>query len=130
MSTMLHDTATSQRAVQGTPTGKTRLRITPRGRAVVTFLVAAPIVAGAFIFALNGGGAVATSAGSSEPLQSVTVLSGQSLWELAEELAPNSDPREFIADLVKLNTLTSADVRPGQSLDIPAEYVTASASLR
>jgi hypothetical protein len=86
------------------------------------FLVASPLVIGCAFLALGGGGALATSGGSSVPLESVTVFSGQSLWQIAEDLAPQSDPREFIADVVALNGLPSAELRAGQQLDIPAEY--------
>lgn len=103
------------------PSATPKLRITARGRAVVTGLVALPFVAIIGVLVLNGGGAIAT-AESGRALDSVTVMAGQSLWELAEELAPEADPREVIADLVAVNTLVSAEVRPGQQLDIPREY--------
>jgi hypothetical protein len=99
-----------------------RLRITARGRAVLMVLVAAPIVAASLALALNGGGAIATDTGSGAPLESVTVLSGQSLWQIAEDLAPHADPREFITDVLAVNTLASAEVRAGQRLEIPSEY--------
>ena len=98
-----------------------RLRITARGRAVLVAIVAAPLVIVAMIMALNGGGAVATE-NAGAPLQTVTVIYGESLWELANELAPGADPREFIADVVGLNSLDSAEVRAGQQLQIPSEY--------
>jgi hypothetical protein len=99
-----------------------RLRITARGRAVLMVVVTTPIVAVLLALALNGGGAIATESGSGAPMESVTVLAGQSLWQLAEELAPQSDPREFITDVLSVNTLASADVRAGQLLEIPNEY--------
>jgi len=52
----------------------------------------------------------------------VTVQAGDSLWAIAELVAPDADPREFIADVVALNRLPSADVLPGERLAIPAEY--------
>jgi LysM repeat protein len=96
--------------------------MTRRGRAVLMSLVTVPVVVILVALALNGGRAIAIGAGKSAPLQSVTVLSGQSLWQLAEHLAPKADPREVIADIVALNTLTSVDVQPGQKLDIPSQY--------
>ncbi|MCU1407076.1 MAG: conserved secreted protein [Glaciihabitans sp.] len=107
-------------AVSTQPT--TRLRITARGRVVLTTIAALPVVAVAIALSLNGGGAVATATGSSTPLESITVMGGQSLWQLAEEIAPQADPREVIADLISINTLVSAEVHPGQQLDIPSEY--------
>lgn len=99
-----------------------RLRITARGRAVVMVLVALPIVGAAVAFGINGGVAIATGAASSAPLETVTIMAGQSLWDVAEHLAPQADPREFISDVISFNTLVSAEVRPGQQLEIPAEY--------
>ena len=50
-----------------------KLRITARGRAVVTGLVALPFVAIIGVLVLNGGGAVATGE-SARALESVTVM--------------------------------------------------------
>ncbi|MCU1412125.1 MAG: hypothetical protein JWR04_2832, partial [Rhodoglobus sp.] len=39
------------------------------------------------------------------PFEYVTVESGQTMWHLAEDLAPQSDPREVIAQIVQFNQL-------------------------
>ncbi|AND16158.1 LysM peptidoglycan-binding domain-containing protein [Rathayibacter tritici] len=104
---------------------RTHLRLTRRGRAVVAALGALPIVAGAFAFGLNGGGAAASSDTAAVEFRYVTVHAGESLWSLAEELAPRSDPRDVVDDILSLNQLSSAGVEPGQRLAIPAEYDTA-----
>lgn len=101
---------------------RVRLRLTRRGRVVFTLLAALPIVIGAFVFALNGGGAVASGERGSTSFQHVTVQTGESLWSIAERVAPRADPRDVIADLVNLNSLESAVVSPGQELAIPANY--------
>ncbi|OUE28000.1 Cell division suppressor protein YneA [Clavibacter michiganensis] len=101
---------------------RTRLRITRRGRVVLTALVAAPLALGVGLVALNGGAAVASKDTSSTALEYVTVSSGQSLWDLAEEIAPSSDPRDVIASLVDLNRLPTSDVAAGQQLAVPAQY--------
>lgn len=100
----------------------TRLHLTRRGRVVFTTLAAVPLVAGALAFAMNGGIAAATGdfGHSAVQFDYVTVQSGQSLWELAESLAPTADPRDVIADIVRLNQLSSEDVQPGQRLALPA----------
>jgi len=103
-------------------TARVRLRLTRRGRAVLSALVALPLVIGALVFALNGGGAVATSEQTHVSFQYVTVQSGDSLWSVAERVAPNADPRDVIADIVSLNGLDSAVVSPGQQLAVPAKY--------
>lgn len=102
--------------------GRVRLRLTRRGRVVLTMLVALPIVIGAMVFALNGGGAAATGEQAHVTFHYVTVQSGDSLWSVASRIAPNADPRNVIADLVNLNGLSSAVVTPGQQLAIPTRY--------
>ncbi|WP_445442179.1 hypothetical protein [Clavibacter sp. km1a] len=101
---------------------RTRLRITRRGRIVLTALVAAPLALGAGLVALNGGAAVASKDVSGTAFEYVTVSSGQSLWDLAEEIAPSADPRDVIASVVDLNRLPTSDVAAGQQLAVPAEY--------
>jgi hypothetical protein len=101
---------------------RTRLRITRRGRIVLTALVAAPLALGAGLVALNGGAAVASKDASGAAFEYVTVSSGQSLWDLAEEIAPSADPRDVIASVVDLNRLPTSDVAAGQQLAVPAEY--------
>ncbi|MFF1878766.1 LysM peptidoglycan-binding domain-containing protein [Leifsonia sp. NPDC058230] len=102
--------------------GATRLRLTRRGRVVLTSLAAIPLVVGALFFALNGGGAVATGDQVNVQFHYVTVESGQSLWSIAETVAPSADPRDVIADIVSLNQLESAVVSPGQRIAIPSQY--------
>jgi LysM repeat protein len=105
------------------PAPITRLRLTARGRAVFTTLAAVPLVIGALAIALNGGSALASAPGAgSASFAYVTVASGQSLWELAETIAPTADPRDVIADIVNLNQLQSEDVQPGQRLALPATF--------
>jgi LysM domain len=100
-----------------------RLRLTKRGRGVLTTLAAAPLVVAALMFALNGGMATATHEGSGVEFEYVTIASGQSLWQLAEDLAPLADPRDVIADIMQLNQLASADVMAGQTIAIPDRYL-------
>jgi hypothetical protein len=102
---------------------KPKLRITRRGRAVLAAVIALPLVLGTAAAVLNGGGAVATDTGSTAEFSYVEVEAGQSLWSLAESIAPQADPRDVIAGIVKLNGLPSADVQPGERLAIPFEYV-------
>ena len=99
-----------------------RLRMTKRGRSVLTVIIAAPLVIGAMFFGLNGGQATASLDGSDVAFQYVTVSSGETLWQLAGELAPTADPREVIDQIVQLNQLSSPDVFSGQELAIPAQY--------
>jgi hypothetical protein len=99
-----------------------RLRITARGRAVLLTLAASPLVIAAVILGLSGGDANASLEDSSVTFTYVTVGAGQSLWSIAEELAPQADPREVVADIVSLNQLGSADVEAGERIALPTEY--------
>lgn len=99
-----------------------RLRLTTRGRAVLTTLVAAPLAAAALVFGLGTTGAIASHESGGVVFEHVTVEPGQSLWEVAAHVAPAADPRDVIAEIVLLNQLDSAVVQPGQELAIPAKY--------
>lgn len=102
--------------------GASRLRITRRGYALLTLLIAAPLVVGAFGLAVNGGAATASSEVATVVFERVTVGAGQSLWQLAAQIAPTADPRDVIVDIVRLNDLSSASLQAGQSLAIPKKY--------
>ncbi|MBF4463583.1 MULTISPECIES: LysM peptidoglycan-binding domain-containing protein [unclassified Rathayibacter] len=112
-------------AREGARAARTRLRLTRRGRVVLGALAALPIIAGAFVLGLNGGGAVASSDAVVADFPYVTVHAGESLWSLAETLAPHADPRDVVDDIVSLNQLQSACLEPGQRLAIPAQYAPA-----
>lgn len=99
-----------------------RLRLTRRGRVVFATLAAIPLVIAALVFGLGAGGAVATQDGAVESLTWVTVDGGQSLWDLAAEIAPADDPREFVAQVAAFNQLDGAVLQPGQQLAIPTQY--------
>jgi LysM repeat protein len=102
--------------------GTPRLRLTSRGRMVFGTLAALPVIALALLIGPNVLGAQATSTTGSSDFTYVSVAPGQSLWQLAAEVAPQADPREVVADILKLNNLSSADLQPGQELAIPTQY--------
>ncbi|MFC4243125.1 LysM peptidoglycan-binding domain-containing protein [Gryllotalpicola reticulitermitis] len=107
-----------------TPLRGSRLRITARGRVVLAVIVAAPLVALALWFGLNSGvaGAAGQSQSSTPAVEHVTVTQGESLWQLAEKIAPHDDPRDVISAIVDFNDLQSSVVMPGQSLAIPPQF--------
>lgn len=69
--------------------------------------------------AFLGQPATATNSNSQAEFTYITVLAGQSLWQIAAKEAPEQDPRDFIASVVSLNGLTSAEVQPGQRIALP-----------
>lgn len=72
-------------------------------------------------FAIIGfiSGQVANATDSQAAQVHYSVHAGDTLWKIAADLAPNQDPRDFIAQLAELNQLTSASVTPGQQLLLP-----------
>ena len=102
--------------------GPTHLHITRRGRLVLTALFSAPLMVAALVLAVNGGIATATGGLTGNNFSYVTVEPGQSLWQLAQTIAPTADPRDVIADIAILNGLDGSVVHPGERLAIPAAY--------
>ncbi|WP_278101281.1 LysM peptidoglycan-binding domain-containing protein [Microbacterium proteolyticum] len=102
----------------------TRLRLTARGRRVFAFLAALPVVV-ALALAVVGGGAALASNETGAPtgaFTEVTVMSGETLWSIAEDVAPASDPRDVVAEIARLNALENGSVTAGQRIAIPAAY--------
>ncbi len=56
---------------------------------------------------------------SSKNFTYITVMSGDSLWAIAERYAAGRDPRDFIQDVVALNNLSDTVVTSGMKLAIP-----------
>ncbi|WP_434811795.1 LysM peptidoglycan-binding domain-containing protein [Microbacterium sp. bgisy189] len=103
----------------------TRLRLTVRGRRVLAVLASLPAVVALSIAIVSGGGAIATSVDGAPAgaFEMVTVMPGDSLWAIAERVAPGADPRDVVDAIIRLNVLGSTQLEAGQSLAIPAEYV-------
>lgn len=108
-------------------TSRTRLRLTRRGRRLAVGIAAFPASV-ALAAAVIGGTAALASRDAGLPAGSfttVTVEYGDSLWSIAQEVAPQSDPRDVVDAIVRLNALDSVTVPAGQRLSIPAEYASA-----
>lgn len=99
-----------------------KLRLTKRGRVVFTTLAAIPLVIGVAVVGLSAGGAAANTEAAGAAFTYITVDPGESLWQLAESIAPDADPRDVIAEIMNLNQLSTAGVEPGQRLAIPERY--------
>ncbi|ARC56574.1 Cell division suppressor protein YneA [Frondihabitans sp. 762G35] len=113
-------TAAQNDAVHGVP--RPHLHITRRGRVVLTLLTVVGVLVIMASFLLAGQGAVATSTAGDTHFQEVTVASGETLWQVAQEVAPAADPRDVIADISSLNNLDGSQVQAGQTLAIPTKY--------
>ena len=104
---------------------RTRARLTRRGRVVVAALLAASMVLIAALAWLAGTARADTAAGGVpssavyHSLRSVVVQPGQSLWSIATQYEPASDPRGVIQEIIDLNALSGTSVQPGQHLWLP-----------
>lgn len=108
----------------GMPTRSTRLRLTVRGRRVLAVLAAIPAVVAVSVAMISGGAAIASRDAGADPaaFTQVTVSSGESLWSIAQDVAPAADPRDVVDAIVRLNALEGVTVHAGQSIAIPVEY--------
>lgn len=94
------------------------LRLTRRGRRVLSGLsigigLSIAVATAAVQLAHPDGGL--QLAGSS----TVVVQSGDTLWSLAERVAPEEDPRAVVDAVVDLNGLEDVDLVPGMVLQLP-----------
>jgi hypothetical protein len=112
-------------AARGSRAKHAPLRLTRRGRLV--FFVGPLILLAALLLSLSGflnapaKASESVSELSLTPTVTVTVQQGESLWAIAGTVAPERDPRDVVAEMVQLNNLDAARVRPGQTLFVPAK---------
>jgi LysM domain len=94
------------------------LRLTRRGRVVLVILLA--LLAAVLALGIDAAGSIAsTDSGTAPQYETVIVQPGDTLWELARDLAPGDDPRETVQRLLDLNGLSSPVIVPGQELAVP-----------
>ncbi|WP_258070035.1 LysM peptidoglycan-binding domain-containing protein [Arthrobacter sp. SX1312] len=98
------------------------LTLTRRGRLLLVGLpialgVAALILLAAFLTSQAQAG---ESAPTATATVEVSVVTGETLWDLAVRHAPERDPRDVVAEIVELNDLPSSVVQAGQSIAVPA----------
>lgn len=121
-----HNNRRADRSFVSSPTAagpRNRLRLTRRGRFVIGTALALPATALIGSLIANGSVAIASAEPTVANYRYAQIEAGQSLWQLAVSVAPEADPRDVVADIVRLNGLPSAVVQPGQSLAIPTSYL-------
>ncbi len=93
------------------------LRLTRRGRLLMTCLA----VLGLFLLLSVGraGSQAATVTETGPALAQTTVQPGDTLWGMAQRIAPDNDPREVMAQIKRINHLHSSGLRVGQQLLLP-----------
>lgn len=103
--------------------GRSEVRLTRRGRLIRTVTASALLLGMVAVGAerLTGEPARAV-AGPAGPVitASVVVEHGDSLWVIAQRVAPASDPREVVHRMRELNGLRSNLIQPGQVLLVPS----------
>lgn len=92
-----------------------RLRLSRRGRLLLVL-----VVAGLAFAAFSAGRVSVAHAIDRHQLHRVTVAAGQTLWDVAVQVAPHADPRVTVAELEAANHLPGGAVLAGQSLVVPA----------
>jgi hypothetical protein len=108
-------------------TAARRVRLTRRGRVVVTgFIVAGVLLVAALAWLALAGPAQAAGPGARSGsvyrnLATVVVRPGQTLWSIAVRAEPGADPRVVIREIADLNALSGTVVEPGQQLLVPRD---------
>jgi hypothetical protein len=93
------------------------VRLTRRGRLVVTLFLTTLIVAAFVVF---GGASVATrEGGTPEAVEVVEVERGQTLWQIASSAAEPGETREMVYRIRELNSLPGPSLVEGQELAVP-----------
>jgi hypothetical protein len=115
-----HTAQPPRRAVRPTvvaPVSRRHLRLTRRGRLVLVGLVAVLLFA-AFSYGRVGADGSTTALPQPAPEQA-TVQAGDTLWTVAQRLAPGRDPRPVVEQLRRLNHLDGVGLQAGQQLLLP-----------
>lgn len=95
---------------------RTPVRLTRRGRRVLAVSLAAPMAG----LLLLGSGVRAQASDHGLRVTTTVVQPGQNLWDIAEQVAPTSDPRATVLLIEHLNGMTAAHVDAGTLIVVPA----------
>ncbi len=96
-----------------------RVRLTRRGQ--VTTVVIGAFLATAILGLVHQSPTAATEQPTTLPTTATVVVHpGETLWQIAQRVAPAKDPRVTIHAIEELNGLSTASVQAGQTLQVPA----------
>lgn len=111
--TMQPQAATATRLTATAPS----VHLTRRGR---FWLLALLVVVLLGAFSLGRSATQAAPVAQAGPdIEQTTVQAGESLWSVAQRIAPDNDPREVIAQIRRLNDLAGSQLQVGQQLLLP-----------
>jgi hypothetical protein len=99
------------------PAPTARVRLTRRGRLVVTLLFVVALTVLATVFGATS--AATGEAGTPVPTRTVVVQEGDTLWAIAGEVAAPGDVREMVHRIQELNALPGSGLTLGQELAVP-----------
>jgi LysM domain len=118
--------ASGQRvSVRQTTVQPGKLRLTRRGRRVLTgFVMLVIVISAMLIWTGVAGGAQAPRPGAParsvyQGMTQIVVQPGQTLWSIAEAVAPSADPRTAVQQISDVNGLTGTRIEAGQLLWVP-----------
>jgi Tfp pilus assembly protein FimV len=103
-------------AHRAAPAKPAPLRLTRRGRIVLVVMPALLALSGALLAAAPG----VAEAAPRQSSHTVVVGTGDTLWAIAERIAPHADPRVTVAAIERANHLRGARVDAGMLLVLPA----------
>ena len=117
--TMARPRTATARVAHGSPRPASPvLRLTRRGRLVITVLFVA--LGLGFSLARATAGEAQTSQGPA--YRTITVAPGQTLWGIAGSVTAGADRHDTVEALIQLNRLTTHDIPAGQTLRVPVSH--------
>jgi LysM repeat protein len=93
------------------------VRLTRRGRIVATFVFLAVLMAVLTVFGAHS--AATGEAGTPVPTRTVEVGPGDTLWNIASEVAAPGQTRAMVQQIEELNALTGSGLTVGQEIAVP-----------
>jgi Tfp pilus assembly protein FimV len=99
------------------PLAPAPLRLTRRGKAVLLGLLALLLLVAVSVGRTGSQAAMVTENGPA--LQQTTVQPGDTLWSVAQRIAPDNDPRQVVAQIKRINHLHGSALQAGQLLLLP-----------
>jgi hypothetical protein len=93
------------------------VRLTRRGRVVLVLVFLGAALA--LTTALGGWAAAGLTGGTSEPVRVIEVAPGDTLYDIAADLAQPGEIRAMVHRIQELNSLPGAQITEGQKLAVP-----------